>query len=234
MGRLQGVVRRAKHEIKRQTFPVPPELRTACTVDGRPVALIHNPRCGGQSLRSLLGAGGVAPSHHFPARVFNAWQWQHWYTIVTVRHPLRRFLSGYRLHVLSDYRGALYRKVGARLKTLTPLAYLDLVLTQDRSLAPQVRYVTYPLAAKPVPDLILRFEQIDTWLQTLQDAGVTGLGTDMPHVGATRAPETGAAAPLDLRPADRKTLFRRVAEAYRQDHALLGYDPAAANAWETG
>ena len=108
--RRWGIERRLRllsKGLRRQTGRLPPAVETPLRVGAARVFLVHNPKCAGSSLKRLLGVRARKTTHATPAQLFRPEVWENNVFVVAVRHPLARFLSSYRYHVLSDYRGKL-------------------------------------------------------------------------------------------------------------------------------
>lgn len=212
----------ASKVIYRLSGRLPGGYRTPYRVAGRPVILIHNPKAAGSSLRALLGTSGM--THAMPRHVMSAARWDRYFAVAAIRHPFDRFASGYAYHVLSDYRGALYKAHGAALKTLTPVEYLTFVAQHPENLGAQTLWTDHPRATHPRADLVLRFEEIETWPTRLRAAGVD-VGERMPSRNA--GPHSGQrpGARLGLSPDALAALRGAVHDAYRRDYETFGYDP---------
>jgi hypothetical protein len=135
--------------------------------NGRRAIFIHVPKAAGTSLRAVLGGYGRT-THLTPGYLCSKAAWANRVTIVAVRHPLKRFASSYRYHVLSDYRGALLTQVGPGLKTMSPLDYARMAARHPRSgnFRPQIDFIS----RRNVPaKLILRAEDSETWGARLRE-----------------------------------------------------------------
>ncbi len=104
-------------------------------LEGRQVIFIHNPKAGGTSLGRLLGV--KRRSHAFPSHRINTRNWHACFSIVAVRDPFDRFISGYFDHVRKPNSNALTRIYGEAFKNITPFEYLDILLENPKFGGPQ-------------------------------------------------------------------------------------------------
>ena len=185
---------------------------------GRRAVFIHVPKAAGTSLRAVLGGYGRT-THQVPELVCSKAAWAGRVSVVAVRHPLDRFASSYRYHVLSDYRGALLRRVGPRLKGMSPLDYALLARRHVRSgnFRPQVDFIS----RRGVPaTLILRAEESDTWGERLREY-LPEVG-DVPRRNVT-SNECGDPFGGRLPRTERDGLAALIREIYARDFETLGY-----------
>ncbi len=82
-------------------------MLTDFQLEGRPVIFLHNPKTGGKSLRLMLGVKRL--SHTPPVERLSARNWERCFSVVAVRDPFERFLSGYFNHVRQPKENALTR-----------------------------------------------------------------------------------------------------------------------------
>lgn len=214
--RMAGPLHRPLSNIVNRRAEVRSMTSTLSTHDGRAVLFIHNPKCAGSSLRRLLQ---TTPNHATPRSVPEG-KWRDAFSIVAVRDPVDRFISGYRMVTQSSYDGAHLRELGARGRDATPLEFLQ--ATKASLMRPQSAFVLHPSAAKPRPDIILRFEEIGTWLAQLQEHLALPAMSELPYENAA------ARDPVRLEGLCRgegevARLRQALRSVYAEDCDLLGY-----------
>ena len=134
--------------------------------------------------------------------------------MVAIRHPVARFLSGYRFHVTGPYKGALFRRHGAALKALSPIAYLEFIQQYPEYLGPQTRWALYPDTAKPRADIVLRVEDAPRWPAQLREAGIEIEDDRLAHQNRSGAPDQECLT---------DEVMDAVASVYAEDFEAFGY-----------
>jgi hypothetical protein len=203
---------------------------------------IHVPKCGGTSIEAAFGMHadwrhedrtrmfGRITSSDLLARGFRSRFLQHltWRELCSavpegerrgyrsfafVRHPLRRLESAWsRLdHDLVDEA----RLHGLRLEGASFATFVDRVLRLDHPhVRPQVDYIVGADGAVAV-DRLFRFERLaDDAREIMSECGVPGR---LEHRNPPVRDRAGIAWPEELR--------QRACERYRDDFAILGYEP---------
>ncbi len=115
---------------------LPASVKVPQGVGGRPVYLVHNPKCAGSSLKQLLGVTASRTTHSWPRDLFRPSAWEESLVVVAVRHPLDRFLSSWRYHCCSGYRGKLVKRHGS-LCNLSPSEYFEFIQQYPENLGLQ-------------------------------------------------------------------------------------------------
>lgn len=210
----------------RLTGRLPEGLRTPLVVGGRSVFLVHNPKCAGSSLKRMLGVTARRTTHSWPRDLFRRRVWQQAIIVVAVRHPFDRFLSSWRYHCRSDYRGKLVKRHGS-LSHLSPLEYFDFIRQYPENCGLQSLWVEYPRGCKRQCDIVLKVEESARWPEILRAHGIEPVMADAPRVNALA--EGGAVGPaeLGLSEAEFVALREKVEAFYRSDYLRFGYDFAA-------
>jgi len=196
-------------------------MTTDLIKDGRKVIFIHNPKTAGTSLGTYLGVR--RRTHTLPVDRINRSHWLSTYSIVSVRDPFERFLSGYFDHVCKPKDNALTRIYGHKFKSLSPLEYLQILLSNPGFGGPQLRWASYPSTQKPCADLVLRFEQIGLWEQQIASQGIIITGRALPHrnVGPLSGVNLSEALKMDSN--EVKELESIVRRQFRDDALAFGY-----------
>lgn len=211
----------------RVTGRVHPSLITDQFVGGQRVYLVHNPKCGGSTLKALFAVSAKKTTHTFPRLMFRHALWRENLFVVSVRNPFDRFVSSYMYHVKSRYGGALVKRYGPSIKDLSPMEYLNFISQFPEKLSAQTNWTDYPSHEKPSCDVILRLEDSCTWVQTLARHSILLSEQEVPKRNATPTQSTpqGPQTPLAaLLPADEITaLRRRIEDMFRQDYLRFGY-----------
>lgn len=198
------------------------DCRAKVELDGHSgVYFFHPPKSAGSWLREALGTYGKV-NHGRPADLVTPADWLCSLSITTTRHPLSRFLSGYRFH--QNYEGVLKQKMAS---LRDPFDYLNF-LRRERY-HPNWQYALFPSARKICVDVVLRFEEIGTWADTLRTFGVV-LDPDTP------ARKPSGVVPVSSNPGladvigatglgeqEARQLVRRVERHYRLDYLFFGY-----------
>jgi Sulfotransferase family len=220
---LEHALYRLSKRWWRLTGRLPDGVRTALMVADRPVFLVHNPKCAGSSLKRLLGVQAPRTTHSWPSDLFRPKLWETGIFVVAVRHPMDRFLSSWRYHCRSGYRGKLVKRHGD-LSHLTPLEYFSFIRQYPENCGLQSLWVDYPSARKPHCDIVLKVEDSAQWPQTLRDHGIVPQMADMPVLNASPASGAGNRPDLGLTEAEFLTLRQQVETFYHSDYLRFGYD----------
>lgn len=202
------------------TGTVPPKNRTELRVDGRPVVVIHNPKAAGSTLKAMLGVRGT--THTMPRLAYSRRMWRGTFSVVAVRHPFDRFVSGYTFMV-RDGRGIMRRHPRDEVAAMTPLDFLDFIRDYPEKLGPQVNWACHPDPDKPMADLVLRVEESGDWHRRLAAAGIPA--RPLPERRNTsRAEGEDYARSLCLDSAALDRLEALVFAEYGVDYATFGYE----------
>jgi hypothetical protein len=189
--------------------------------DGQPVILFRNPKTGGKSLRMLLGVKRL--SHTPPAQRLSERNWQRCYSVVAVRDPFERFLSGYFNHVRGAGENALTRMYGWDFKKITPLDYLEVLDRHPKFGGPQVQWTDFPCAAKPRADLVLRFEDIARWCEQLCAADIDVSARTLPHHHRSARGQGDILTMLGMSDTEYLQLETEVRQYFKADAVAFGY-----------
>lgn len=221
---LEASLYRLSKRWHRFSGSLPEGIRTPHAVGGRPVYLVHNPKCAGSSLKRLLGVNASRTTHTWPRDLFQATTWENGLIICAIRHPFERFLSSWRYHCRSDYRGKLVKRHGPLLH-LSPLDYFHFIKQYPENLGLQSLWVDYPSTVKPKCDIILRSEESASWPGILREAGIVVSDSSVPQLNTTsdfhnhNVVEAGCA----------NVSFERLREIihryYESDYLRFGYTP---------
>lgn len=130
------------------------------TCHRRKLHFVHNPKAAGMSFRKWLGLdNGV--NHGFPTSNTPVEIWNAYTTIVVVRDPIERALSGYRHLTGEDYTGA-FRRLYPDLPSWDPLTFFSRMFNEQIFVVgPQFKYAMH-LHSNKAPDFLLKFENLDT------------------------------------------------------------------------
>ncbi len=154
-------------------------MRTDYEVDGKPVLFLHNPKTGGNSIGAQLGVKRL--SHSFASERLSEKAWLNSVSIVAVRDPFQRFLSGYYSHILRPDMNGLVKEYGDGIKKISPFEYLEVLDRNQKYGGHQRNWSDYPSAAKPRADIVLKFEEIDRWPEQLRTCGIDLPVAAIPH-----------------------------------------------------
>lgn len=192
-------------------------------LDGRTVIILHNPKAAGSTLKHLLGVKGT--THMMPRHGIRQKTWRNVYSVVAVRHPFDRFVSGYSYHVLKGAKTSMATEYGPSLFELSPFEYLGLAEHYPEALGHQTNWTHYPDIEKPYADLILKTEDSATWVETLSKTGLPVV-SEIVWRNPSRDAETTVAETLGLDDEELRDLEERVYDYYRRDYEAFGYDRA--------
>lgn len=184
------------------------------------VYLFHPPKTAGSWLRQALGTYGKV-NHGRPADLVTPVDWLGSLSITTARHPLSRFLSGYRFH--QNYDGLLKQKM---VSLRSPFDYLNFLRREHHR---QWEYAVFPSFRKFRVDVVLKFEEFGTWADTLRTFGVV-LNLDTPPrklSGVVPVPASPGLADVigvtGLEEEEAWRLVRLVERHYWPDYLFFGY-----------
>lgn len=119
---------------------------------------IHIPKTAGTSIRTALFGSDVIK--HVTASKIPIDIWESIPSFAVVRHPVSRFISSYKYHCKSSYRGVLLKRY-PELKSMSMKEYAETFLKEDYLLLePQMKYVQRSDSNKSIVDYLLRFEYI--------------------------------------------------------------------------
>lgn len=194
---------------------VPPQLNLENLKNEKRAYLMHNPKAAGSSLREAIGDSTGRTLHIWAKGAFRKKEWDSSFIVCAVREPLERFLSGYRYHVLSEYRGYLYKLHGEAFKTATIEEYFACIQQYPDYLGPQSPWYSYPSTAKPICDLLLKVEDSKNWMTRLNDVGISVRCGVMP---AKNQSKKGAGAPTIS-----TMLLQQLVDYYAEDYEKLNY-----------
>jgi hypothetical protein len=165
----------------------------------------------GTSLKGWLGLQTDHADHRFPTLVVSKPTWESYTTIVSVRHPVDRFLSSYNFHCKSDYSGS-YMERHPDLKSWDMDRYFEVMRVHEpHCLAPQWKYTCHMKSEYP-PRFVIRMEDSALELARLAEYLDTPLSIPLLNQGSVRK---------DPPPAD---FLRKLVDYYRQDFEMFGYD----------
>ena len=197
-------------------------MTTRYEVDGKPVIFIHNPQTGGTSLGRALGV--KRRSHATAADRIRENFWLKTFSVVVVREPFDRFASSYYGTVMPEQPvNGLVKMYGPEIKNLTPFEFLDLLKIEPRFGGSQLQYVSFPSETKPCADLILRFEEIKNWPETLAFNGLNVANFNLPHVNSKKNKPKNIMDILEVNERQLKALREMVRIQFAQDYEVLGY-----------
>lgn len=203
---------------------LPESVKVPQAVGGRPVYLVHNPKCAGSSLKQLLGVSASRTTHSWPRDLFRPSAWEQGLVVVAVRHPLDRFSSSWRYHCRSGYRGKPVKRHGS-LRHLSPSEYFDFIQQYPENLGLQSLWVDYPSRTKPECDIVLRVEESTSWLELLASHGIAPTANLAPHLNTTDT-ETNFANSANTGLSDKAfyALCQKVEAFYQDDYLRFHYD----------
>lgn len=145
-------------------------MRTDFVCGDKKVLFLHNPKTGGSSVAKLLGVKRL--SHSFASDRLSQAHWLNSYSVVAVRDPFERFLSGYYSHILRPEVNGFVKEYGMGIKNISPFEYLELLAENPKYGGHQTLWTDYPSAEKPCADLVLKFEDIAGWGKRIENVGI--------------------------------------------------------------
>lgn len=196
-------------------------MRTDYTCHGRPVIFLHNPKTGGNSLGKLLGVKRL--SHTFASKRLNEKQWLSCFSVVAVRDPFERFLSGYYSHIMRPDKNGLVKIYGWNIKKITPRDYLDVLARNPKFGGRQTLWTDFPSGKKPRADLVLKLEEVATWHAQLIAAGVDVSGRTLDHANKSARANSDHLSRLDMTATEFAELERDVRAYFAVDYIAFGY-----------
>lgn len=196
-------------------------MLTDLTKDDKPVIFLHSPKTAGKSLRQFLRVARL--SHSFASERLSTKSWLNTFSIVAVRDPFERFLSGYYYHVLKQSNNGLVRLYGPEFKSISAFSYLEVLKKLPKFGGPQQQWTNYPSSVKPCADLVLRFEQIGIWKEQMIAAGLAVTDRDFPHNNRSKRAESDHLRALNLSQSEFDQLEAKVREHFATDYVAFGY-----------
>lgn len=196
-------------------------MRTDFTCHGQPVIFLHNPKTGGNSLGTLLGVKRL--SHTWASERLSPQSWHSHFSIVVVRDPFERFLSGYFSHILRPDMNGLVKHYGPQIKSISPSDYLSVLAANPKYGGHQTLWTDYPSVTKPRADLVLKLEASPTWDTALEAAGIDMKGRRLTHDNKSARGAVDPQAHLKLSDRAFDDLRGDVARYFRHDYTTFGY-----------
>ncbi len=200
---------------------VPTKNRTPHVVDGRPLVVIHNPKAAGSTLKAMLGAKGT--THTMPRLAYSRAMWRRTFSVVAVRHPFDRFVSGFAFMINKRRGGVIQREMGDRLAGMDPFTFLTFIQQYPEKLGHQVNWSHHPDPQKPTADVILKVEESADWFDQLSALGVPV--TPAPErLNPARSKGEKLTQTLGLDEDEVARLEEAVFAEYREDYEAYGYE----------
>ena len=199
-------------------------MRTDLVRDGKKVIFLHNPKTAGKSLREFLHV--KRHSHSLASDRLSEKNWLNTYSVVAVREPFERFLSGYYDRIFKQADNALVKIYGPEVKNITPFEYLEIIKESKIFGGIQTRWTDYPSAAKPRADLILRYEDIGNWKATMVAAGLEVADRPFLHLNRSKRAQSDHLVTLKMTQPEFKRLQDAVYTHFAEDYRTFGYPPS--------
>lgn len=189
--------------------------------DGHPVVLFRNPKTAGKSLKQFLNVRHY--THAFPSERRSEKSWLGTYSIVVVREPFERFLSGYYNHIHKQRDNGLVKIYGSVFKTFDAFQYLEVLAELPRFGGPQTNWTNYPSTAKPHADLVLRFEDLAGWKDNMLAAGLDVFDREFPHLNRSSRADVDHLRELGMTDQRFDDLRDAVRTHFQGDYISFGY-----------
>jgi Sulfotransferase family len=196
-------------------------MRTDLMQGALPVIFLHNPKTGGNSMAKLLHVERL--SHSLARDRLNEASWLGTFSVVVVRHPFQRFLSGYYSHILRPESNGLVKIYGWDIKKISPFDYLEVLEQNPLYGGPQTLWTDYPSNSKPRADLVLKLEEAGEWKARLVSAGVDVADRELPHLNPTGSTQSDHLNRLGLDAGKFAQLEARVRQNFDGDYRAFGY-----------
>jgi Sulfotransferase family len=189
--------------------------------DGCPVVLFRNPKTAGKSLKQFLRVKHY--THAFPRERLSEKSWLGTYSIVVVRDPFERFLSGYYNHIHKQRDNGLVKIYGPSFKSFTAFQYLEVLADLPRFGGLQTNWTDFPSHRKPRADLVLRFEDLPQWKARMIEAGLPVENRDFPHLNRSSRADADHLQALNMTQDEFGALRAAVRKHFDADYRSFGY-----------
>lgn len=197
-------------------------LKTDLQVNGKDVIFFHNPKSGGTSLGKFLNVS--RRTHVRPFEILSEKSWLNSYVIVVVRDPFERFLSCYYGNVVRPGSNGLTKRYGHKIKDASPSEFLRVLLENPKFGGLQSQWTNYPCVSKPYADLILKFEDIQSWPEILTSHGIDVGGRELSHHNKSERSTSDHLKRLGMTNEDFSALKREIRTFYDEDYKQFKYE----------